>query len=146
MVWADPDRFQQVIWNLLSNAIKFTPTDGRVELQLLGFSSSKSHTTANGQRTTQKYAQIEVSDTGIGISLNFLPYVFDRFRQAENATTRSQGGLRLGLAIVRQLVELHGGTVRVDSLGIGQGATFTVQLPLWETVKSEEILEQPLLA
>jgi PAS domain S-box-containing protein len=146
LVWADPDRFQQVIWNLLSNAIKFTPTDGRVELRLLTVSSSKSHTTANGQRTTQKYAQIEVSDTGIGISPDFLPYVFDRFRQAENATTRSQGGLGLGLAIVRQLVELHGGTVRVDSLGIGQGATFTVQLPLWETVKSEEILEQPLLA
>ncbi len=146
LVWADPDRFQQVIWNLLSNAIKFTPTDGQVELRLLTVSSSKSHTTANGQRTTQKYAQIEVSDTGIGISPDFLPYVFDRFRQAENATTRSQGGLGLGLAIVRQLVELHGGTVRVDSLGIGQGATFTVQLPLWETVKSEEILEQPLLA
>ncbi len=87
-----------------------------------------------------------MSDTGKGISPDFLPYVFDRFRQAENAITRSQGGLGLGLAIVRQLVELHGGNVCADSSGIGQGATFTVKLPLWETVKSEEILGQPVLA
>lgn len=115
VVLGDPNRLQQVIWNLLSNAIKFTPSGGRVSIQLEN----------NG-----KQAQIQVSDTGKGISAEFLPHVFEYFRQADSSTTRTQGGLGLGLAIVRHLVELHGGTVSASSLGVGQGATFTVTLPL----------------
>lgn len=111
----DPNRLQQVIWNLLSNAVKFTPEKGLIEVQLERVDSS---------------VIIKVSDTGIGISADFLPYVFDRFRQADSSTTKSHSGLGLGLAIVRQLVELHGGTVEVESPGIGCGATFTVKLPL----------------
>ncbi|HEX9941489.1 MAG TPA: response regulator [Thermoanaerobaculia bacterium] len=114
-VLGDADRLQQVVWNLLSNAIKFTPRSGRVEVRL-------SESAPN--------ALIQVSDTGIGIRPDFLPYVFDRFRQAESSLTRSHGGLGLGLSIVRHMVELHGGTVEVDSVGEGQGATFTVRLPL----------------
>lgn len=117
LVSADPDRLQQVIWNLLSNAIKFTPKGGKVEVQL---------------ERADSHAQIKVIDTGIGISTDFLPYVFDRFRQADSTTTRSHGGLGLGLAIVRHLVELHSGTVHVESNGDGQGATFSVKLPLLE--------------
>ncbi|MEH2376547.1 PAS domain S-box protein [Nostoc sp.] len=114
-VLGDGDRLQQVMWNLLSNAVKFTPTDGLVEVRLeqLGLD-----------------AQIQVIDTGKGINPEFLPYVFDYFRQADAKTTRVFGGLGLGLAIVRHLVELHGGTVQAESLGEGQGATFTVRLPL----------------
>lgn len=115
-VMGDEQRLQQIFWNLIANAVKFTPKGGRVEVRLTISDSS--------------YAQITVSDTGIGISSEFLPYVFDRFRQADSTTTRSHGGLGLGLAIVRHLVELHGGTVTVDSPGIGQGATFTLNLPL----------------
>lgn len=115
LVSGDSDRLQQVIWNLLSNAIKFTPRHGRIEVRLERVASS---------------AAITISDTGQGIHPDFLPYVFDRFRQAERATTRHHGGLGLGLAIVRQLVEMHGGTVSVSSPGEGQGATFTVQIPL----------------
>jgi len=111
----DLTRLQQVIWNLLTNAIKFTPAGGRVEVTLESQSAG---------------AQITVSDTGCGISADFLPYVFDRFRQADSSQTRSSSGLGLGLTIVRHLVELHGGTVRVESPGVGQGATFTVRLPL----------------
>ena len=111
----DSARLQQIIWNLLSNAIKFTPKGGRVQLRL---------------ERVNSHLEIIVSDTGQGVSPEFLPYVFDRFRQADAATTRRHGGLGLGLAIVRHLVELHGGTVRVDSPGEGQGATFTVSLPL----------------
>jgi signal transduction histidine kinase/CheY-like chemotaxis protein len=110
----DANRLQQVVWNLLSNALKFTPKDGRVEIRL---------------ERVNSYAEITVSDTGPGISSEFLPFVFDRFRQHDSTTTRSYGGLGLGLAIVRQLVELHGGTVTVVSPGIGQGTTFTVTLP-----------------
>ncbi|WP_257237198.1 sensor histidine kinase, partial [Nostoc sp. 'Peltigera malacea cyanobiont' DB3992] len=124
LVSGDFERLQQIIWNLLSNAIKFTPVGGRVELQLSVVSGQEK------QQTTDKYAQIQVIDTGIGISPNFLPYVFDRFRQADSSNTRIYGGLGLGLAIVRHLVELHGGTVYVDSPGKEQGATFTVKLPL----------------
>ncbi|MEA5514378.1 ATP-binding protein, partial [Nodularia sp. UHCC 0506] len=126
LVSGDIERLQQIIWNLLSNAIKFTPTGGRVEISL---SVSINH----GQelpRTMTSYAQIQVKDTGIGIKPEFLPYVFDRFRQADSSSTRSYGGLGLGLAIVHHLVELHGGTIHVDSLGEEQGATFTVKLPL----------------
>ncbi|MBE8970985.1 PAS domain S-box protein, partial [Nostocales cyanobacterium LEGE 12452] len=124
LVSGDCERLQQIIWNLLSNAIKFTPVGGRVELQLSLVSGQEK------QQTTDKYAQIQVIDTGIGISPNFLPYVFDRFRQADSSSTRIYGGLGLGLAIVRHLIELHGGTVHADSPGKEQGATFTVKLPL----------------
>ena len=111
----DADRLQQVVWNLLSNAIKFTPKNGRVQIHL---------------QRVNSHVEITVSDTGQGISSDFLPFVFDRFRQLDSTTTRSYGGLGLGLAIVRQLVELHGGTVTVASPGIEQGTTFTVKLPV----------------
>ncbi|WP_432813045.1 PAS domain S-box protein [Pantanalinema sp. GBBB05] len=117
-VSGDATRLQQVVWNLLSNAVKFTPTGGRVEVRL---------------EPVDHQAQITVSDTGKGIPANFLPYVFDYFRQEDGATTRQFGGLGLGLAIVRHLVELHGGTVAVASAGEGLGATFTVNLPLLRT-------------
>jgi len=114
MVSGDPDRLQQAIWNLLSNAVKFTPEGGHVELRL---------TRVNSQ------IEIAVSDDGQGINTDFLPYVFDRFRQQDATTVRQHGGLGLGLAIVRHLVELHGGSVRVESAGEGRGATFTITLP-----------------
>jgi PAS domain S-box-containing protein len=112
---ADPARLQQVLWNLLSNAVKFTPKGGRVRVGLVP---------VDGQ------AEISVSDSGVGINPRFLPYVFDRFRQADSSTTREHGGLGLGLAIVKNLVDLHGGAVRAESGGEGRGATFTVRLPL----------------
>ncbi len=111
----DPDRLQQVIWNLLSNAIKFTPRDGRVVLRI---------------ERVRSDVRISVSDTGLGIAPAFLPHVFDRFWQADSSITRAQGGLGLGLAIVRHLVEVHGGTVSAESAGEGRGATFTVQMPV----------------
>jgi PAS domain S-box-containing protein len=114
-VQGDPDRLQQVIWNLLSNATKFTSEGGRIEVNLV---------------RKETFAEIQVIDTGIGISSEFLPHVFERFRQADSTTTRSHGGLGLGLAIVRHLVELNGGTVYANSEGEGKGAVFTVQLPL----------------
>lgn len=114
-VLGDSERLQQIVWNLLSNAIKFTPKRGRVQVCLQRINS---------------HVEIIVADTGQGISAEFLPYVFERFRQADSSITRSLGGLGLGLAIVRQLVELHGGTVHAESPGEGQGATFTVKLPL----------------
>ena len=112
-VLADATRLQQVLWNLLSNAVKFTPAGGRISLRA----------TEGDERI-----RIEVEDTGIGIDPAFLPHVFDRFRQADSATTRRYGGLGLGLAIVNDLVRLHGGDVEVHSAGIGHGATFVVQL------------------
>jgi hypothetical protein len=114
-VRVDPDRVQQVVWNLLNNAVKFTDKGGRVQARL---------------RRSGDAIEIRVTDTGRGISPDFLPHVFERFRQADAPTTRTQGGLGLGLSISRQLVELHGGTIRVESEGIGRGATFTVELPL----------------
>ncbi|MBW4570719.1 MAG: PAS domain-containing protein [Tolypothrix carrinoi HA7290-LM1] len=114
-IFGDPIRIQQVVWNLLSNSIKFTPARGRVEITLEYIDSM---------------AEIQVSDTGKGISADFLPYVFDRFRQADSTLTRQNSGLGLGLTIVRHLVEAHGGTVEAESLGEKQGATFTVRLPL----------------
>ncbi|MEA5625928.1 PAS domain S-box protein [Nostoc sp. UHCC 0251] len=138
LVSGDFERLQQVIWNLLSNAIKFTPIGGRVEVQL---------SVVNGQekqQTTDKYAQIQVIDTGIGISPDFLPYVFDRFRQADSSNTRTYGGLGLGLAIVRNLVELHGGTVYANSPGEEQGATFTVKLPLLKSPPLHAFAPPPL--
>jgi signal transduction histidine kinase/CheY-like chemotaxis protein len=113
-VWGDQDRLQQVLWNVLSNAVKFTPTGGRVEVIV---------------ETNDAEASIRVSDTGAGIPADFLPHVFERFRQADGSSTRAHGGLGLGLAIVRHLVELHGGRLTADSEGEGQGATFTVFLP-----------------
>ena len=130
-VSGEPNRLQQIVWNLLSNAIKFTPEGGKVEIALERIENSSSLPIQNPKSKIQNsYAQIVVTDTGKGISAEFLPYVFERFRQENSTSTRSHGGLGLGLAIVRHLVELHGGTVHVDSLGEGQGATFTVNLPL----------------
>ena len=111
----DPNRLQQIVWNLLSNAIKFTPKGGRVQVTL---------------RRVNSHVEIAVEDTGIGITPEFLPYVFDRFRQADASSTRAARGLGLGLAIVRQLVELHGGAVRAASPGLDRGTTFTVEFPL----------------
>ncbi|MBD1906275.1 response regulator [Trichocoleus sp. FACHB-832] len=125
MVIGDSGRLQQVIWNLLSNAVKFTPQGGQITVRL----------TQSGT-----HAQIQVSDTGKGINPEFLPYVFEHFRQEDGATTRKFGGLGLGLAIVRQVVEMHGGTVTADSPGIGLGATFTVQIPL-----APRLIESPTL-
>ena len=115
LVKGDPNRLRQVIWNLLSNAIKFTQRGGSVSIDLTCVEST---------------ARLTVSDTGDGISAEFLPYVFDRFRQAEGSISRKQGGLGLGLAVARHLVELHGGTITAESEGLGNGAVFTVDLPL----------------
>lgn len=112
IVRADPDRIQQVVWNLLSNAVKFTPSGGRVDI---------------GLGCDARQVWIRVADTGAGIDPAFLPFVFDRFRQAD---TSPRAGLGLGLAISRQLAELHGGTIRAASPGVGQGAVFTVELPI----------------
>ena len=133
----DPDRLQQVVLNLLSNAVKFTPEGGQVEVRLSIVNSSLFMVDGDKQLTISKYAQIQVVDTGKGISADFLPYVFDRFRQADSTSARSNKGLGLGLAIARHLVELHGGTIQVESLGIGQGATFTVKLP-FRAIRSPE--------
>ncbi len=120
-VAADPGRLQQIVWNLLSNAIKFTPRAGHVRVSL---------------QRVESHVQITVTDTGHGIAADFLPYVFDRFRQADASTTRHHGGLGLGLSVVKQLVDLHGGSVHVASPGAGQGATFTVNLPLTAVLAS----------
>ncbi len=124
LVHGDPDRLQQIVWNVLSNAVKFTPWGGRVEVWIGRVGDS---------------LQVRVTDTGQGISRDFLPHVFERFRQQDATSRRLQGGLGLGLAIVKELVELHGGTVRVDSPGEGQGATITVALPAprWSTEPGE---------
>ncbi|OKH37362.1 hypothetical protein NIES2119_14040 [[Phormidium ambiguum] IAM M-71] len=124
----DGDRLQQVFWNLLSNAIKFTPKGGRIDVDL---SLVSSHSTWGEEKVTNnKYAQIRIRDTGIGIDSGFLPHIFEYFRQAEGGSTRRYGGLGLGLAIVHHLVELHGGTIKAESPGLNQGAVFTVKLPL----------------
>jgi CheY-like chemotaxis protein len=114
-VSGDPGRLQQVFWNLLTNAVKFTPRGGRVQVIL---------------ERVNSHLEVSIIDTGEGIDVQFLPHVFDRFRQADATTTRRHGGLGLGLAIVKQLVEVHGGSVRVKSGGVGHGSTFTVDLPL----------------
>ena len=115
LVTGDPARLQQIIWNLISNAIKFTPQDGQVEVRM---------------ERRDSHLELRVRDSGIGIDKQFLPFIFDRFRQADSSTTRVHGGLGLGLAIVRHLVELHGGTVHAESDGEGHGAVFTMRLPL----------------
>jgi CheY-like chemotaxis protein len=114
-VSGDPDRLQQVIWNLLSNAVKFTSRGGRVQTRL---------------QRVNSHVEINVSDTGIGIREDFLPHLFERFRQGDSGTTRAHGGLGLGLAIAHRIVELHGGTIRAFSPGEGQGSTFRVELPV----------------
>ena len=114
-ILGDPIRLQQVVWNLLSNAVKFTPAGGRISALL---------------RASGSWVELIVSDTGAGIAPDFLPHVFDRFCQEENTTARRGAGLGLGLSIVRHLVNLHGGTVGVQSAGKGEGATFTVRLPI----------------
>ena len=113
--FGDDGRLQQVVWNLLSNAIKFTPTGGRIKIKV---------------KRAEGNMQLSVSDTGHGISPDFLHFIFERFRQADGTSTRHHGGLGLGLAIVRHLVELHGGSIKADSAGVGEGATFTITLPL----------------
>jgi len=122
LVRGDVSRLQQVLWNLLSNAVKFTPQGGRIQVVL---------------ERVNSHVEIVVEDSGVGISADFLPHVFDRFRQADSTTTRSYGGLGLGLSIVKNLVELHGGSVRVKSPGLNQGSTFIVALPV-SHVRSEE--------
>jgi PAS domain S-box-containing protein len=133
LVSGDPNRLQQLVWNLLSNSIKFTPKKGRVDVRLERIDSE---------------VELVVKDTGQGIDAAFLPYVFDRFRQANSTTTRQHGGLGLGLAIVRHLVEMHGGTVQAESAGPGLGATFTVRLPLMLAGKPKDSIrnENPRLA
>ena len=111
----DPGRLQQVLWNLLTNAIKFTPKGGKIQVLADRVAS---------------HLEISVTDTGEGIAPEFLPQLFERFSQADASTTRNHGGLGLGLSIVRHLVEMHGGTIRAESPGVGQGATFIVSLPI----------------
>jgi PAS domain S-box-containing protein len=117
----DADRLQQIVWNLLTNAVKFTPKGGRIQVKVQRIDS---------------HVEVVVSDSGIGIKKEFLPYVFDRFRQADATTTRVHGGLGLGLSIVHQLVDLHGGSVSVQSEGEGKGATFTISLPFVGVISS----------
>jgi PAS domain S-box-containing protein len=127
VVSGDTNRLQQVIWNLLSNAVKFTSGGGEVSVSI-------SQTAAE--------AEIKVTDTGLGISREFLPFVFDRFRQADSSTTRQHGGLGLGLAIARHLVEIHGGSISADSQGKGQGSAFTIKLPLLDSkIKAVETID-----
>lgn len=128
-VSGDSSRLQQIVWNLLSNAIKFTPSGGRVSVKL--------------ERVASR-ARITVSDSGEGINTSFLPHVFDRFSQADSSFTRMHGGLGLGLAIVRHLVELHGGSVSADSLGEGEGATFSVSFPLLAPAENAVGTAEPL--
>jgi CheY-like chemotaxis protein len=120
-VFGDSGRLQQVVWNLLSNAVKFTPNGGQVTIRLT---------------QVDENAQIETIDTGKGINPEFLPYIFEYFRQEDASTTRKFGGLGLGLAIARQIVEMHGGKIWADSQGIDRGATFTVCIPLFKDTKS----------
>ena len=120
VISGDANRLQQVIWNLLSNAIKFTPAEGSVRVSL---------------RQVDSHAEVSIVDTGQGINEDFLPFVFDRFRQADSTTTRQHGGLGLGLAIARHLVEIHGGSIHAKSDGKGKGATFSLRLPVLHTVR-----------
>jgi CheY-like chemotaxis protein len=131
LIAGDGHRLQQIVWNLLSNAVRFTPPGGRVTVTL---------------REDEAQTEIQVADTGIGIAPEFVPHVFERFRQADSSLTRTHGGLGLGLAIVRHLVELHGGTVRATSGGPGRGATFTVRLPQQADLPTLVMPAEPLEA
>jgi PAS domain S-box-containing protein len=126
-VSGDPNRLQQIFWNLLSNAVKFTPRGGTIQVRLARVDS---------------HVEVRVADSGEGIAAEFLPYVFDRFRQADSTSTRRHGGLGLGLSLVKQLVELHGGSVRVTSDGPGKGAVFAVVLPL-APLRAAEVEDEP---
>src|SRR5207249_6737726 len=128
LVSGDAGRLQQVVWNLLDNAVKFTPKDGRVQVQL---------------QRVRSHVEIVVSDTGQGIAADVLPYVFDRLRQGESGSTRGQGGLGIGLALVRHFVELHGGSVYAESAGEEHGATFVVKLPLMLADLREGAIARP---
>jgi CheY-like chemotaxis protein len=125
-VFADPHRLQQVFWNVLSNAVKFTAAGGLITITL---------------RRENGCAEVQIGDSGVGIRRDVLPFVFDRFRQADSSPTRRHGGLGLGLAIVRHLVELHGGAVEADSPGEGHGATFTIRLPIDRRTKASTASE-----
>ena len=127
-ITGDPNRLQQVVWNLLSNAVKFTPREGHVQARL---------------RRADSHLEIVVTDTGGGITADFLPYVFERFRQGDGSSTRVHGGLGLGLTLVKHLVELHGGAVSAESPGLGQGATFTVKLPVSVALVPVGVTEPP---
>jgi PAS domain S-box-containing protein len=127
-IMGDPARLQQIIWNLLSNALKFTPRQGRVQITL---------------ERVNSHVEITVSDTGLGIKPEFLPHLFERFRQADASTTRQHGGLGLGLAIVKHLAEMHGGSIRAQSPGENQGATFTFHLPLSIVHRQEALKDEP---
>jgi signal transduction histidine kinase/ActR/RegA family two-component response regulator len=127
VISGDANRLQQVVWNLLSNAVKFTESGGRVCVKVMQSGGA---------------VEVTVSDTGQGIDKEFLPYVFDRFRQADSTTTRQHGGLGLGLAIARHLVEIHGGTIRGESAGMGRGASFTIRFPLLEAAVSATNVNQ----
>jgi CheY-like chemotaxis protein len=128
-VIGDAHRLQQVFWNLLSNAVKFTGNEGAITLTT---------------RVTPPVLELEIADTGIGIRREVLPFVFDRFRQADSSTTRLHGGLGLGLAIVRHIVELHGGAVHASSAGEGRGATFTIRLPIADADAGPKDSSQPV--
>ncbi|PYQ01509.1 MAG: hypothetical protein DMF82_19110 [Acidobacteria bacterium] len=120
-VWGDPDRLQQVVWNLLSNAVKFTPTGGRVEVTVT---------------RPDSHVELTIRDNGAGIAADFLPHIFEMFRQADATSSRAHGGLGLGLAIVKRLVELHGGAIRVQSAGEGLGTTVSIKLPILPVAKA----------
>ena len=126
-VAGDPERLQQVLWNLLSNAVKFTSRGGRVQVRL---------------ERVNSHVEVTVSDTGIGIAPEFLPHVFERFRQADPGVTRERGGLGLGLSIARQLIEMHGGTIEAASGGLGHGATFRVKIPLMIVHPTRDVTER----
>lgn len=157
-ITGDPDRLQQVVWNVVSNAIKFTPVGGKVEVNLAQVEATDSFlrlVAGNRELTVDSnvvnsafpvqcpthYAQITVTDTGVGIAPEFLPHVFDNFRQADSTTTRFHSGLGLGLAIARHLIELHGGMITADSEGEGKGAVFTIYLPFVKAPVTAETYE-----
>jgi CheY-like chemotaxis protein/anti-sigma regulatory factor (Ser/Thr protein kinase) len=133
LVRGDPSRLQQILWNLLTNAVKFTNAGGRIQVVL---------------ERVNSHVEVVVEDTGIGIGADFLPFVFERFRQADAATTRRHGGLGIGLSIVKTLVELHGGSVRVKSAGENKGTTFVIALPVSQVTEEQVHRSQrlPVLA
>ncbi|MFB2836367.1 ATP-binding protein [Floridanema evergladense] len=137
-VSGDSERLRQILANLLSNAIKFTPESGEIEVRLKLIETTETP-------ISSQYAQLQVIDQGIGISPDFLPHVFDSFRQGNSSINRPYGGLGLGLAIARHLVELHGGTIRAESEGEGKGATFTIDLPLNSSIPETEIEQKKIM-